>query len=447
VNLHNDETHAQPDAQHSQAAPSAYTDTSSDRYPAAFWRGLRQIPWRAVARVVLVVLALLGIAWLFIVSWSALLPFQLGVVVAYLILPFVNRLEHFIPRWASIIVVYIGGIALSVTAIAFLIPPLVGQATQALERLPSVDEIEEQVQEIFAAVEAYRSALPAEVAEPIDEAIAQTVGSLQRNITTYTREALAFLVNSTVGLINTFNFVFGFLIVPFWIFYVLKDERQGRDTLNDLLPTSIRADFWAILTIIDRIFSGYIRGQLFLGLMVGLAAWVGLTALNLAGFEIQYVLLLAVIAGVTELIPLVGPVIGAVPAVIIALFDSPTTALAVLALYILIQQLENSLLVPRIVGESVGIHPAVLIIVLVLCTQVLGFFWIILAAPIAAVLRDVFRYMHGRLSDPPRPAGVLPDEPLPAHAGAPPPQPEAAPGASQPSAVEQQAVHNIRSDD
>jgi predicted PurR-regulated permease PerM len=172
--------------------------------------------------------------------------------------------------------------------------------------------------------------------------------------------------------------------------------------------------------------------------MVGLAAWVGLTALNLAGFRVQYVLLLAVIAGVTELIPLVGPVIGAVPAVIIALFDSPTTALAVLALYILIQQLENSLLVPRIVGESVGIHPAVLMIVLVLCTQVLGFFWIILAAPIAAVLRDVFRYVHGRLSDPPRPAGLLPDEPLPIHASPPPPQPEAAPAASHPPAIEQQ---------
>jgi predicted PurR-regulated permease PerM len=384
-----------------------------------------------------------------VVAWDALLPFQLGVVVAYLLLPFVNRLERLIPRWASIIVVYIGGIALSVTAIAFLIPPLVAQATQALENLPSVDEIEEQVQQIFAAVEAYRSELPVEVAEPIDEAIAQTIGSLQRNITSYARDALSFLINSTVGLINTVNFVFGFLIVPFWIFYVLKDERQGRATLNALLPTQIRADFWAILTIIDRIFSGYIRGQLFLGLMVGLAAWVGLTALNMAGFEVPYVLLLAVIAGVTELIPLIGPVIGAIPAVIVAFFDSPTTGLAVLALYILIQQLENSLLVPRIVGESVGIHPAVLMIVLVLCTQVLGFFWIILAAPIAAVLRDVFRYVHGRLSNPPRPAGVLPDEPLPAHAGAPPPSPEVAPSASQHQqpAVEQPRSFQMSDDD
>jgi hypothetical protein len=121
----------------------------------------------------------------------------------------------------------------------------------------------------------------------------------------------------------------------------------------------------------------------------------------------------------------------------------------VLALYILIQQLENSLLVPRIVGESVGIHPAVLMIVLVLCTQVLGFFWIILAAPIAAVLRDVFRYVHGRLSNPPRPAGVLPDEPLPAHAGEPPPPPEVAPSASQHQqpAVEQPRSFQMSDDD
>jgi predicted PurR-regulated permease PerM len=160
----------------------------------------------------------------------------------------------------------------------------------------------------------------------------------------------------------------------------------------------------------DRVFSSYIRGQLFLGLIVGTGVGIGLIILNMAGFQVEYVLLLAVLAGVTELIPYVGPTIGATPAVILALFDSPTTAILVGLLYLGVQMLENNLLVPRIIGHSVGIHPAILMVVMVVCSQVLGFVGIILAAPLAAVIRDVFCYVHGRLSEPPRPAGLLPGE-------------------------------------
>jgi hypothetical protein len=176
------------------------------------------------------------------------------------------------------------------------------------------------------------------------------------------------------------------------------------------------------------VFSSYIRGQIVLGLLVGAAAWVGLTILDLAGFNVRYAILLAVIAGVTELIPIIGPVIGAIPAIAMGFFDSPTTALAVAILYALIQQLENNFLVPRIVGESVGIHPAILMIVLILFSQ-FGLLGIILSAPLAAVGRDIFRYVYGRLSDPPRPAGLLTDEPpvIPEH--------ELAPSGGQKTAV------------
>jgi hypothetical protein len=78
-------------------------------------------------------------------------------------------------------------------------------------------------------------------------------------------------------------------------------------------------------------------------------------------------------------------------------------------LYIAIQQLENHILVPRIIGESVGVHPAILMVVLVVCSQVFGLLGAILSAPLSAMARDLFLYLYGRLSDPPRPAGVLPE--------------------------------------
>jgi predicted PurR-regulated permease PerM len=120
-------------------------------------------------------------------------------------------------------------------------------------------------------------------------------------------------------------------------------------------------------------------------------------------------LLLAIIAGTTELIPIIGPVIGAIPAITLGFFDSVTTGVAVTILYVAIQQLENNFLVPRIVGESVGIHPAILMVLLVVLGQAFGLIGIILSAPLAAVVRDTFIYVNGRLSDPPRPAGLLPE--------------------------------------
>jgi predicted PurR-regulated permease PerM len=370
----------------------------------------RGITLRGIGRTVLVLAALAAVAWMFWFSWSALLPFQIGVVLAYLTLPLVNRLENSMPRWLAIVVVYTGGLLLVVGAVAIIVPTVVNQANEAIEALPSLDELQQQTAEIFLVLETYRESLPERLRTPIENAIGDAFRQAQGNLTDYIQGVLTLLVTSTLGLINTVTFVLGFVIVPVWLFYVIKDQRAASKALDHALPNWMRPDFWSIIIIIDRVFSSYIRGQLVLGLVVGTAAWLGLNLLNLAGFEVRYTLLLGVIAGFTELIPIIGPVIGAIPAIAVGLFDSPTTALAVTVLYILIQQLENTILVPRIVGDSVGIHPAVLMVLIVIASQVFGFLGIILAAPLAAVVRDIFRYVYGRLSEPPLPAGLLPGE-------------------------------------
>lgn len=226
---------------------------------------------------------------------------------------------------------------------------------------------------------------------------------------TYIRGAGTFLVESLLSVANTVSFLLGFFLIPFWLFYVLMGQRDGQASLDRALPDWLRNDFWAVASIIDHDLSGYLRGQLFLGLAVGTAAGTGLSILSLVGLEVPYILLLAVIAGVTELIPIIGPIVGAIPAVILGFTHSPTTGFTVLILYIAIQQLENNFLVPRIVGDSVGLHPSILMLLLIVCAQVFGVLGAILSAPVGAVSRDVFSYLYGRLSDPPRPAGQLPD--------------------------------------
>ncbi|MGB9737873.1 AI-2E family transporter [Chloroflexus sp.] len=368
---------------------------------------------RRIARWLLVAVSIYFVGWLISHASSAITPFVFGGVLAYLFLPLVNFFERWMPRWLAILAVYLLTFGTVVAAIAFVIPPLIAQIAELIRALPDIATIQREANRLLDEYEQLLASLPPAIQSEVQSAIASAtsegLGTLRANFVNYLQGIGQFLINSVLSVVNTVTFLLGFFLVPFWLFYVLMDQRTGRDYLNRLIHPRLRADFWAMISIIDYDLSGYLRGQLILGTSVGLAAWIGLTALNMAGMKIPYTVLLAVVAGVTELVPVIGPIIGAIPAILLGLADSPTTALAVTILYIAIQQLENHILVPRIIGESVGVHPAILMVVLVVCSQVFGLLGAILSAPLSAMARDLFLYLYGRLSDPPRPAGVLPE--------------------------------------
>ncbi len=355
---------------------------------------------RLFARALLVIVAIAGIGWLFWQSGSALMPFVIGSVLGYLLLPVVNRLNNFMPRWAAILVVYIVALIIIVGGFAFIIPPIIAQAQELIASFPDINTIINQTNKLLND---FLSHVPNYVREPIDDAIRQGANTLQENLTRYLQNIGTFAINSLLSLFNTVTFLFGFLVIPFWLFYLLMDHESAVQGIDNLLPRFIRRDFWAIMHIIDDTFTKYIGGQIVLGFAVGACVGIGLLVLQFFGIKIPYILLLAIFAGVTELIPVIGPIIGAVPALILALFTEGSVAtalLAVAALYILVQQLENQLLVPRIVGESVGIHPAILMVLLIACSTVFGLLGAILAAPVSAVARDIFNYLYARLSEP-----------------------------------------------
>jgi predicted PurR-regulated permease PerM len=360
----------------------------------------------------LVLIALYGVFWLFWQARAALTPFVIGAVLAYLFLPLVNRFERTMPRWAAILCVYMLVLLLITLFISFIVPPLAEQLGQLIRALPNLAMIQNWANMAIGEYRTLLSYLPenmqVEVENAVDGLINNGLNTLRDNFLTYLRGIGTFLLTSVLSVANTVSFLLGFFLIPFWLFYVLMDQRAGRNALDRALPKWMRADFWSVIAIIDHDFSGYLRGQIILGLAVGSAAGIGLTVLNMLGMEVPYVLILAVIAGVTELIPLIGPVVGSIPAIILGFMDSPTTGITVLLLYVAIQQLENNFLVPRIVGDSVGLNPAVLMVLLVVCTQVFGILGAILSAPVGAVFRDVFQYLYGRLSEPPNPPGYLP---------------------------------------
>jgi predicted PurR-regulated permease PerM len=146
---------------------------------------------------------------------------------------------------------------------------------------------------------------------------------------------------------------------------------------------------------VNQVLRAYIRGQLLLAAVIGAVTYVSVLALGL-----RYALLLAVVAGVLEVVPVIGPILAAIPAILLALFQPEVPfglanwmyALIVAAVYALIQQLENNLLVPNIVGRSVNLHPVVVLFGVVAGANLAGVFGVFLSVPALATVRIVARY-------------------------------------------------------
>ncbi|MGZ6340281.1 MAG: AI-2E family transporter, partial [Candidatus Limnocylindrales bacterium] len=149
------------------------------------------------------------------------------------------------------------------------------------------------------------------------------------------------------------------------------------------------------------VFRQWLLGQVVLGLTVGAATYAGLIILGDAVDPLfgHYALLLATVAGLFELLPIIGPILAAIPAVMLALTMSVQAVVAVFILYLAVQQLENYLLVPKIQGDAVRLHPSAIMFALVVGGAIAGLIGAILALPVAATARDIYRYLFGRLSD------------------------------------------------
>ena len=345
-------------------------------------------------RLVLIGVLLFIIGFMLYVARAALFPYVLGLVVAYLVLPLVNLLDRHMPRFLkehklarplAVLLVYFIGLAIVIGFIAFVVPPITDQVSDLwAARQKLIEDTYELFQELMAR---YHQEVPDTLREALEDNLAQISGRVANIVQSG--------LSRTIGAVtSTISFVLGFIVIPFWLFYILNDQAKVSSGLINLVPERWEADVRNLLRISDDIFSAYIRGQLLLCLFIGALATVGLMLIG-----VPYALVLGLVAGIFELIPYIGPLLGAVPGVIVAALVSwPTAGWAVLVFFI-IQQIENLLLVPRISGRSVRLHPALVMFVLVVGNEAAGLWGMLLAVPVTALIRDVFKYLYLRFSD------------------------------------------------
>ncbi len=345
-------------------------------------------------RVAVVIAAVALIALALFAAGSAIRPFVVGLLLAYLLDPLVERFARFgIRRALAVLLVYLIVVGVVALALAIAIPPLVQQIARFADELPLIlKQIQYQLDHINELYDKF--GLPPELRTVADAAVAAALDAVRHLNISFLQP----LIDSAAAFVTS---IFGYLILPAWLFFVLKDRPKLRNGLDDALPAAWRADTWAIVGIVHEVFGKWIRGQIVLGGVVGIGSFIGLMILGFLVDPIfsRFAVLLAIIAGLGELIPIIGPIISAVPAVLLGLTAGPAAALAALLLYLGIQLVENNFLVPKIQSDAIDLHPSMVITALVIGGAIFGLLGAILALPVTAGLRDVFKYLFRRASE------------------------------------------------
>ena len=341
-----------------------------------------------------------GVIW---AARAALLPYILGLLLAYILLPLVNWLDRHMPakfhtwrvaRPLAIILTYLLLFVVVAGIVAFFIPLVIDQAKVLIENWPG----------LISRMQDYSARGWGWYTENIPVDWQLTIETNLRNLVDDALNALQTGLVATITTVSsTMSFFLGLVVIPFWLFYILQDEEQVKQGVLGAFPQQLRDDVRCMARLIDDVLSAYIRGQLLLVLFVGGMATIALTIIG-----VPFALILGLVAGIFEVLPYIGPILGAIPAIIVALLADPVSAIWVAGAFLVIQQVENLVLVPRISGESVKLHPALVMVALVIGNELAGLLGMLVAVPVTAVIRDVFKYLYLRFLEEP----LAPDEAL-----------------------------------
>jgi predicted PurR-regulated permease PerM len=351
----------------------------------------------------------------------AVFVFLISAVVALLLNPVVLAMGRIkCPRWLAVPVVYLSFVAVVVLIFVFLGPPLLRQFQRLFEAIPSWLE---SLNGLLGDLETWLASHSIDINLQID------TSDIVKWIETHGSESIGTLVTVGWSVMGALVNLFLTIVISF---YMLIDGRRIFRFICRLAPGEAPVK-QAYVRGLQTAFSRFVRGQALLGATIGLACGLAVWILSWDVVGVwpeagQYALLFGVWAGVTEVIPYIGPWVGAVPPVIAAFFHSPIAALVVIIIYFVIQQLESHILAPNIVGSSVGVHPLVVIFALLAGAQIGGILGMIASLPLLAMLKHTLTFYEFKMSKAPW-AGDDGIALIPARAGAPPPRRVKPPGA------------------
>lgn len=324
-------------------------------------------------RTVFVALLYLGALWFLFVIRDVLAILIMAVVLSAALDPTVSKMEKFgVPRGLAIATLYIILAGLVTVIVVTFVPVVTTQFIQLVNALPDI------AQKLLSVT----NVVPGSGTTSISGVLSH-VGS-----------------GFFAGLRTVIGGVVAFAAVLVLTFYLTLEEQAIRRMAAQWTPVRYRTLMHELMEKVELHLGRWLRGQLLLGLIVGTAVGIGLVLLH-----VKYALALAVIAGMTELIPTVGPYIGLAPALLVAYSQSPTLAIWTTLLYYGVQQLENNFLVPKIMSRAAGVNPIVVLIALLVGAQLAGIIGILLSVPMVIIGQTILdTLLRERQQEEPEPA-------------------------------------------
>lgn len=304
---------------------------------------------------------------------AVLAPFLVAMIISYVLNPVVCMLsDRKVPRSMAVLLIYAVFLTSLAVILMNMIPMLIRQLEELNEHLP---ELTMNAQSLMTNLDS--RLLPPGVRTGVNSWFLQMESRLAGGISDFM---------DNIG--NTINILFNVLIVPFLIFYILKDFEVFQRTAVSYLPRSRRKSIVTLLKEIDTALGNYVRGQFLVCLIIGVLAYVGYMIVGM-----PYALLLASIVAVFNIIPYLGPFLGAAPALVMASTISWKMVLLVVAVNMVCQTLESNIISPQVVGKKLHMHPLLIIFALLVGGQIAGTVGLILAVPVFAVIKVLLQHL------------------------------------------------------
>jgi predicted PurR-regulated permease PerM len=328
-----------------------------------------------VALAGLTLLAVFGAALLILRLIDVLIMVFVAVVIAATLRPMVSALHRRgIPKVLAVLLIYLGILGVLAGLFVLVIPVLVNQGGALVRSLPQV----------YASLVASLEKNPNEMIRSLPQRL-PTGDQLASQLQAVSGVVLSGALGIGMGVVAFLTQMLTIIVLS--IYLTLDQSRLERFWLS-LAPAVRRPELLAIWREIESRLGGYVRGELLLMTSIGVLASIGYLVIGL-----PYALALGALAGLLEFVPMIGPTLGAIPAVIVALSISPQAALLVVGYTILIQMAENHLLVPRLMGHSVGVNPVIVILAVFAFSSLLGITGAFLAIPLAAILQVLMDHL------------------------------------------------------
>ena len=306
-------------------------------------------------------------------------PFLMSIFIAYAIFPLVIRFERKgIKRSYAILIIYaFAGLTISLFLL-YIMPHVINNAKELFNTLP---DIAARYRELFNSYvsKIKTSKWPVEVKNAIFGELNSGTGYIQNYASRAMKKSLGVLASS-VGIM--FNLVLSMIIA----YYLLKDIENIKRTTLMLAPKKMRNDLINVGRELNAIITNFIRGQLITAMIVGLLETIGLFIVH-----IKYPFILGAVGGIANIIPFFGPFLGAIPAVALALLQSPTKALLTALVFTIVQQIDNAFISPKIIEGKLGLHPITTIVAVLIGGEFFGILGMLLGVPVTAMIKVILK--------------------------------------------------------